>query len=149
MTSLTLSIASDHRGFQLKALFVARIKELGHQAVDFGPNDETRCDAGDFAQKVALDLRAHPERLGILICGSGQVMAMTANRYKHIRAALCTNATMARLARSHNNANILAIGAHIVGQEVALDCLETFLSTPFLGGRYAERCDKMEELGGL
>jgi ribose 5-phosphate isomerase B len=80
---------------------------------------------------------------------SGQAMAMTANRYQHIRAALCANTTMARLAREHNDANILALGAHIVGQDVALDCLETFVTTKFLGGRYAERIVKMTELGGL
>ena len=104
MTEKTISIASDHRGFALKSLF-------------------------------------------LLICGTGQAMAMTANRYRHIRAALCVNATMARLARQHNNANVLALGAHIIGQEVALDCLQTFLTTQFLGGRFAARVDKLAGLG--
>jgi len=145
----TISIASDHRGFPIKALISSYLREGGHEVIDFGPQDETRCDAGDFAQKVAADLRDHPEHLGILICGTGQVMAMTANRYKHIRAALCLNTTMARLARAHNDANVLVLGAHIVGQEVALDCVKAFLETEFLGGRYAERRDKLTAMGGL
>ena len=149
MAKKSLTIASDHRGFALKTLFVARLKEMGHEVVDLGPTDETRCDAGDFAQKVAADLRAHPEKFGILICGSGQAMAMTSNRYKHIRAALCTDSTMVKLACTHNNANVLALGADIIGKEVALDCLEVFVSTEFLGGRYAERCDKLTNLGGI
>jgi len=149
MTVKTISIASDHRGFPIRALFMARLKEQGLVLNDFGPFDETRCDASDFAQKVAVDLREHPDSMGVLICGTGQVMAMTANRYRHIRAVLCTNTTMVRLARQHNNANVLVLGAHIIGQEVAFDCLNAFLTTDFLGGRYAERCDKMTALGGL
>ena len=149
MKNLTVSIATDHRGFALKKLFAARLAKGGHKVVDFGTDDEVSCDAGDFAQKLAADLRDHPQHMGILICGSGQAMAMTANRYKHIRAALCLNSTMARLAREHNDANVLVIGAHIVGQEVAFDCLDTFLSTAFLGGRFTARIDKLTALGGL
>ena len=149
MTEKTVSIASDHRGFPLKSLFSKYLKEHGYNVIDFGTNDEVRCDVGDFAEKVAVDMREHPEHLGVLICGSGQASAMTANRFKHIRAALCLNATMARLARQHNDANILVLGAHISGQEVAMDCLKTFLGTDFLGGRYAERRDKLTTMGGL
>jgi ribose 5-phosphate isomerase B len=149
MTEKTVLLGSDHRGFLLKSLFSAQIRERGIKVVDLGPSCEDRCDAGDFAQKVAAGLKDHPEYLGVLICGTGQAMAMTANRYKHIRAALCLNTTMARLARQHNNANVLILGAHIVGQEVAMDCLDAFLTTDFLGGRYAERCDKLTALGGL
>ncbi|MDE1900482.1 MAG: RpiB/LacA/LacB family sugar-phosphate isomerase [Alphaproteobacteria bacterium] len=149
MKNLTLNIASDHRGFVLKTLLVTRLREQGHMVHDFGPADDASCDAGDFAQRVAADLRAHPDRKGILICGSGQAMTMTANRFSHIRAALCLNTTMARLARAHNDANILVLGAHITGQEVALDCLDAFLTTDFLGGRYADRCAKLTAMGGL
>ena len=76
-------------------------------------------------------------------------MAMTANRYQHIRAALCHNATVARLTREHNDANVLVLGADIIGSTVAEDCLQVFLQTKFLGGRYAERCQKLHDLGGL
>ena len=149
MTGLTVALASDHRGFALKKLFAARLAERGHNVVDFGTNDESSCDAGDFATRLAKDLRDNPAHLGILICGSGQAMAMTANRYKHIRAALCLNTTMARLAREHNDANVLVIGAHIVGQEVALDTLDAFLTATFAGGRFVPRLDKLNALGGL
>ena len=149
MTHKTIAVASDHRGLLLKSLFALRLEELGYKAIDFGTNDENSCDAGDFAQRVAADMREHPEHRGILICGSGQAMAMTANRYQHIRAALCFNTTMTRLAREHNDANILVLGAHIVGQEVALDCLDMFLTTKFLEGRFTARRDKLTAIGGI
>jgi len=149
MTEIAVSIGSDHRGFALKSIFSARLKEQGYVVSDFGTQNEQSCDAGDYAQRVAADLKAHPEHKGILICGSGQAMAMTANRYTHLRAALCLDTTMARLARQHNDANVLVIGAHIIGQEVALDCLETFLKTDFLGGRFISRRDKLTAIGGL
>jgi ribose 5-phosphate isomerase B len=149
MSDITIALASDHRGFLLKSLLFSRLREHGHSVLDFGTKDETRCDVGDYTIKLVADLRDYPQHFGILICGSGQASAMTANRYKHIRAALCLNSTMARLAREHNDANVLVLGAHIIGQEVALDCVDTFLSTKFLGGRYEERRDKLTELGGL
>ena len=149
MTKFTLALGADHRGFVLKSLFSARLKEQGHNIIDFGTDSEASCDAGDFAQKVAADLHAHPDHKGILICMSGQAMAMTANRYQHLRAALCLNTTMARLARQHNDANVLVIGAYMIGQEVAMDCLDTFLTTDFLGGRFIPRRDKLTAMGGL
>ncbi|MGB9153146.1 MAG: RpiB/LacA/LacB family sugar-phosphate isomerase [Alphaproteobacteria bacterium] len=149
MTALTIVLASDHRGFLLKSLLSARLKERGYVVADLGPDDEKSCDATDFAQRLAVDLRDHPERLGVLICGSGQAMAMTANRYRHIRAALCLNTTMTRLAREHNDANVLVLGAHVMGQEVALDCLDVFLETKFLAGRFTARRDKLTNIGGL
>jgi ribose 5-phosphate isomerase B len=149
MPVTSIAIASDHRGLPLKSLISSALKERGINVTDFGPFDETRVDAGDYAQKVVADLKDHPDRLGILICGTGQVMAMTSNKFQHIRAALCLNTTMARLARQHNDANVLVMGAHIIGQESALDCVNVFLDTDFLGGRYAERRDKMTALGGL
>ncbi|MDD3370522.1 MAG: RpiB/LacA/LacB family sugar-phosphate isomerase [Alphaproteobacteria bacterium] len=150
MSANIISIASDHRGFGLKTLFCASMKDRGITVEDFGPTtDATRCDAGDFSVKVVDSLRNQPERMGVLICGTGQVMALTSNRFAHIRGALCTNSTMVRLARQHNDANILILGAHIIGQEVALDCLNAFLTTDFLGGRYKDRLDKLTALGGL
>jgi len=149
MENLTINFGSDHRGFGLKSLLISRLRKAGHTVNDFGPDNETRCDAGDFALRVVEDMRAHPARMGILICGSGQVMAMTANRFKHIRAALCLNTTMARLAREHNDANVLVMGAHIIGEEIARDCVDVFMSTKFLGGRYGERVEKLTAMGGL
>ena len=149
MTEITIAIASDHRGFLLKGLFSARLQERGYRVSDFGTHDETSCDAGDFAQRVALDMKENPDHIGVLICMSGQAMAMTANRYRHLRAAMCLNTTMARLARQHNDANVLVIGAHMIGQEVALDTLDAFLDTPFLEGRFIPRRDKLTGMGGL
>jgi len=149
MNKLTISIGSDHRGFRLKADIISRLSDMGHKCVDCGSHGENSCDAGDFAQKVVANIKEYPEHIGILICGSGQAMAMTANRYRHIRAALCVNSTMAKMARQHNDANVLVLGAHMIGQEVAMDCIDAFLNTEFLGGRYAQRCAKLEEIGGL
>ena len=146
MTQPTIFLASDHRGFALKGQFVTWLGEHGYPLVDLGPGNEDRCDAMDFAVKMAAELKKNPEGKGVLICGSGQAMAMTANRFPHLRAALCTNSTMARLAREHNDANVLALGAHITGLEVALECLQVFLTTKFLGGRYTERRDRFAAL---
>lgn len=148
--SKTIAFAADHRGFALKGILLDRVKELGHQAVDLGTDSEARCDSMDYALKMAQVLTGRtPPDLGILICGSGNGIAMVANRYAGVIAAVVHDATTARLAREHNNANVMALGAHIIGQEVALECLEVFLRTGFLGGRYAEREAKFRALGGL
>jgi ribose 5-phosphate isomerase B len=149
MTNSLIFIASDHRGFQLKTKMISWLRERGMSVRDLGPEGEARCDASDFALKLAVEMKAVPDAAGVLICGTGQVMTMTANRFQHLRAALCTSATMARLARQHNDANVLTLGAHIIGEEVAMDCLDTFLATPHLGGRYAERVKSLTNLGGL
>lgn len=141
--------ASDHRGFGLKQRFIGLAAAHGIEAVDLGPTTGDRCDASDYAIQMAKSLRNVGPYMGVLICGSGQAMAMTANRFKHLRAALCFNATMARLAREHNDANVLVLGADIIGEAVAEDCLKTFLATSALEGRYAERVQKLTDLGGL
>ena len=142
-------VAADHRGFPLKARLLAWLEEKGFAPKDLGTNSDERCDAFDFARKLAGELKTHPEQRGILICGSGQAMAMTANRYQHVRAALCTEATSARLSREHNDANVLVLGADIMKPETAFECIAVFLNTKFLGGRYAERRDRLTALGGL
>lgn len=150
MTDKTITIASDHRGYALKSAFVTWLTGEGYDVHDLGPSGEVeRVNASDYAVRVASAMRADPLARGILICGSGQAMAMTANRFKHIRAALCTDSTMVRLAREHNDANVLALGAGIIGLEVAMDCLRVYLSTQTLGGRYADRCRMLTEMGGL
>lgn len=149
MTKPVVPIASDHRGFPLKQEIIGWLRENGYEPLDLGTDSDERCDAGVFATKVIDFLRKDAGIKGILICMTGQAMAMTANRYKHIRAALCTNTTMSKLARQHNDANVLVLGARVMGQEVALDCVKTFLATEFLGGRYAERCVALAALGGI
>jgi len=150
MTDKTIYIASDHRGYALKQLFVTWLTDKGYDVRDLGPEGSgERVNASEFAVRVASSMRSDPAGRGVLICGTGQVMAMTSNRFKHIRAALCTNGMMARMAREHNDANVLVLGADIVGDGLATDCLDIFLATTFLGGRYAERCQLLAELGGL
>lgn len=149
MPGQTIYIASDHRGFALKSKCVQWLSEHQWNVRDLGPENDQRCDAQDYAMKLAAEMKRDAGAFGVLICGTGQVMAMTANRYQHLRAALCTNTTMAHLAREHNDANVLAMGASIVGDDVALDCLNVFLNTAHLGGRYAERVQMLTALGGL
>lgn len=149
MAKSIVPIGSDHRGFALKACLVAWLNTHGFQARDLGAHGAERCDALDIAMAMADDFNAHSPHLGVLICGTGQAMAMTANRYARLRAALCVSADMARLAREHNDANVLALGADITPPDVALQILQMFLRTQPLGGRYAERRDRLTYLGGL
>ena len=149
MSKPVIYIASDHRGYSLKSKFVGWLREHGFEPRDLGTNSEERCDVSDYVIQLAAALKKDANAQGVLICGSGQATTMTANRYQHIRAALCTNGTMARLAREHNDANVLVLGAHIIGVEVAQECLDVFLKTKHLGGRYAERVKMLTSLGGL
>ena len=145
----TIPIASDHRGVHLKARLIAWLMAQGHAPEDLGTHTEDRCDAFDFAGRLAREFGGDPGRRGILICGTGQAMAMTANRFANIRAALCADPQMARMTREHNDANVLVLGADVTDPDTALQCLDTFLKTKFLGGRYAERRDKLTDMGGL
>ena len=147
--SKTILIGADHRGFQLKAKFIAWLKAEAYQPKDLGTYSAERCDALDFSKKMAEEFKSNTAQFGVLICGTGQAMAMTANRYKLIRAALCNTPEVARLSREHNDANILALGADVITDDIAFACLKVFLETAFLGGRYAERRDKLTALGGL
>jgi ribose 5-phosphate isomerase B len=149
MANSIIPIGADHRGFALKAGLVAWLNTHGFQARDLGAHGAERCDALDIAMAMADEFDANAPHLGVLICGTGQAMAMTANRYAKLRAALCTSADMARLAREHNDANVLALGADITPPDAALQILEVFLGTPALGGRYAERRARLTALGGL
>jgi ribose 5-phosphate isomerase B len=149
MSKPLVFLAADHRGFALKAKLVAWLQEHGFDARDLGTDSEQRCNAGDFVPRFAAEMKTHQDAKGVLICGTGQAMAMTANRYQHLRAALCANATVARLTREHNDANVLVMGGDIIGPAVAMDCLDVFMKTTFLGGVYGERRDKLTALGGL
>jgi ribose 5-phosphate isomerase B len=145
----TVLLASDHRGFGLKSRLQEWLSAQGYRPRDLGAHSHERCDAGDFAQSMAQGLGPGAGQFGVLICATGQAMAMTANRHRHIRAALCSLPDVARLAREHNDANVLVLGADFISEEIAQQCLEAFLKTQFLGGRYAERRDKLTALGGL
>jgi ribose 5-phosphate isomerase B len=149
MAKTIIPIGADHRGFALKTRLVTWLNTHGFEVRDLGAHSAERCDALDVAKTMVEEFNSDAARSGVLICGTGQAMAMTANRYRKLRAALCTNAEMARLAREHNDANVLALGADITPGDAALQILDVFLKTPFLGGRYAERRDRLTGLGGL
>jgi len=147
--STVIAIASDHRGFELKAKCIKWLAVHGYTPKDLGTNSELRCDASDFAEKLAHEIGNEPGGFGVLICGTGQAMAMTANRFRNTRAALCTSIEMVKAAREHNDANVLAIGADFTDEKTALRYIEAFLDTQTLGGRYTERRAKLDKLGGL
>ena len=149
MTKPVIAIGSDHRGFALKAQFIGWLEQGGYAPRDLGAHGAERCDALDYARAMAAEFKSGDVRMGVLICGSGQAMAMAANRHGKLRAALCDSVAMARTTREHNDANVLALGADFTSPDEALRILETFLTTECLGGKYAERRDALTALGGL
>jgi ribose 5-phosphate isomerase B len=138
-----LLIASDHAGVSLKTELVSDLRALGYGVIDLGTHSTEAVDYPDLANSLATALKEKKAELGILICGSGIGMSIAANRFGHIRAALCQSGLEARLARKHNDANVLCIGARIVGVERAKDMLREFLKTEFEGGRHKKRLEKM------
>lgn len=142
-----IAISSDHAGFQLKAVVVEHLKKAGHEVIDLGPANEDRVDYPDFGFKLAEAIAAGQAPVGIAICGSGIGISIAVNRYKGMRCALAHDVTSARLARLHNDANVIALGARLLGVETALDCVNVFLSTDFEGGRHAGRVEKLGKCG--
>ncbi|MDR2067857.1 MAG: ribose 5-phosphate isomerase B [Holosporaceae bacterium] len=138
---MDIYIASDHAGFLLKRRLVARSDAA---LVDLGTDDAGNCDYPVFARKLAEKVLEADGNRGILICGSGIGMSIAANRHRHIRAALCLNEYMARISRSHNDANVLVLGARIMDGQTALNCIKTFLETAFEGGRHKRRLDMID-----
>jgi ribose 5-phosphate isomerase B len=141
MTSPVIALASDHAGFQLKNSMKLLLEEHGVAHVDLGPDSDDPVEYPDMAGKLAVALGENRAQQGLLVCGTG--IAIAANRFPWIRAAVCHDVTSARLAREHNDANVLALGARLIGPEVARDCLLTFLKTSFAGGRHARRVARM------
>lgn len=140
---MKLVIAGDHAGRRLKKAVRAYLEEKGLPVDDLGvPDDVEKADYPDYAVKVAEAVAAGTHDLGILVCGTGTGMAMAANRIRGARAANCGNEFTARLARAHNNANILALGERCLGEGLALAIVDAFLQTPFEGGRHQQRLDK-------
>lgn len=142
-----IAVASDHAGFQMKAAVLDHLKKTGFDPVDLGPFNEERVDYPDFGYKLAEAIRGGQAGLGIAICGSGIGISIAVNRYKDMRCALAHDVTTARLARSHNDANVLALGARVTGPDIALECVSVFLTTNFEGGRHAGRVEKLGKCG--
>lgn len=143
MSAEIVALAADHAGFELKNLLLEVIRERGLTALDLGTNDGRSVDYPDMAGALADALSDGRAARGVLVCGTGIGIGIAANRHRHLRAALCHDVTTASLARRHNDANVLVLGARVVGQQVALDCLRTFLDTGFEGGRHQRRVDKL------
>ena len=142
-TNKILAIGGDHAGFEYKAEVVKFLNEKGYKVSDKGTYSNSSADYPDFAHLVAKAVEEQEAPLGILICGSGNGVAITANKHQGIRAALCWLPELASLARQHNNANILCIPARFVSIEIAREMVELFLSTPFEGGRHQNRVGKI------
>jgi ribose 5-phosphate isomerase B len=146
MADPVVALVADHAGFELKNSLKDLLDERGVQTVDLGPETADPVDYPDVAAKLAAALKEGRAQFGVMACGSGIGIAIAANRYPWLRAAMCYDVTTARLAREHNDANVLALGARLIGLEVARDCLLTFLNTPFAGGRHARRVAKMSSV---
>jgi len=141
-----IAIGADHAGFRLKQLCADRLNAIGHDVADHGTYSEERVDYPDYAVKVARAVAAAEADLGVLVCGSGVGVCIAANKIAGIRAATVHDFTSARLAREHNDANIVCLGARFVGEQVALDALDAFLNAEFEGGRHIERVAKITAL---
>jgi ribose 5-phosphate isomerase B len=138
---VNIAVGSDHGGFELKQLVEDFLSKAGHSVESVGCFDLNSVDYPDFAAKVcALVGEGHCER-GILVCGTGIGMSIAANRHRNIRAALCHEAFTARMSREHNNANVLCLGGRVVGPELALEIVRTWVATEFSGGRHQRRLD--------
>lgn len=143
---MKIALGADHGGYELKEVVKIHLQKEGFTVLDKGTFSCDSVDYPDFAKKVAESVLEKESDYGIVICGTGIGISIAANRFKGIRAALCNNTTMAKLTREHNNANVLALGARMTGDVLALDIVDTFLSTGFEGGRHQTRIEKIEIL---
>lgn len=143
---LKIAIGGDHAGFQMKEYIKQNLEILDFSFEDFGTFSDENADYPDIAHPLSEAVEKGKFLFGILICGSGNGMAIVANKYKTIRAALCWNEETAKLARTHNNANILVFPARFISQELAVRCLELFLNTAFEGGRHQRRIEKISHM---
>ena len=146
MKSRRIAIGADHKGFSLKEEIKKKLTAAGHQVADLGGFSEDSVDYPDFAGKVGRQVAEGKVDYGIAICWSGTGMTIAANKVKGVRAALCTNADMARLAREHNDANVLTLGSRYITSDVAELIVQTWLSTEFAGGRHQKRVEKIRRM---
>ncbi len=138
-----IAIACDHGGIDLKVILTSDLNSAGYDVIDLGTNGPASVDYPDFGYKMADAISNGTVKQGVLICGSGIGISMAANRHRAIRAATVHDVTSARLCREHNDANVICFGARLIGNEVARDCLKTFLDTRFEGGRHVQRVEKL------
>lgn len=138
-----IAIGGDHAGFEYKQKLISQLSGMGYNITDFGPSSDASVDYPDYIHPMSSSVETGENVLGIAICGSGNGVAMTANKHKAIRAALCWNKDLAALARQHNDANIICIPSRFVSFETALEMVTTFLTVEFEGGRHQKRVDKI------
>lgn len=143
---MKIIIGNDHAAPEMKKEIMAYLEELGHEAVNFGVDTTDSCNYPEIGAKVARAVAAGEGDCGILICGTGVGISIAANKVKGVRAAVCSDTTTARLVKQHNNANIIAFGARIVGIEAAKDIVKAYLDASFEGGRHQERIDMIHEI---
>lgn len=143
---MKIAIASDHGGYHLKQALVSYLKEASHQVLDLGVNGEDRVDYPDFAADLARRVSQREVESGILVCGTGIGMAITANKFKGVRAAVVSDEYTARMSKEHNNANVIALGGRTLKEETALNMLKTWLEAHFEGGRHQGRLDKIAKI---
>ena len=143
VTNVKIAVGSDHAGFELKQIIIEHLSERNMNYEDFGTNCLDSVDYPDYAKKVAEEVNSKDLIMGILVCGSGQGMAMTANRFKNVRAAICHNPDVAKVTRQHNDANVLCLGSRFIDMSEAIKCVDVFLSTDFEGERHLKRINKI------
>ncbi len=144
-STMKIALASDHAGLVLKREVAEALRALGHVVEDLGAFETASVDYPDYAGKVARALRAKEADLGVLVCGTGIGMSITANKFRGVRAALCHTEFEARMTRAHNDANVLCLGERVVGAGVGRAIAEAFVSTAFEGGRHARRVQKITD----
>ena len=142
---MKLSITSDHAGIELKKILKEYLENKGYEVIDFGPFSTDSVDYPDYAKKLTSSVVSGETQYGIGICGTGIGMNIACNKQKGIRAALCSDPLSASLTRQHNNANVLNLGARIIGDELAKNIVDNFLNSEFEAGRHQKRIDKLEE----
>lgn len=146
MPSLRVAIGSDHAGYSMKESLKGFLRELNVEVVDFGPPDDCSVDYPDFAEKVSMAVSSGEVQRGILICGTGIGMSIVANKFPGVRATLCYDLYTAKMAREHNDSNILVLGGRITGEEMARQIVKVWMETPFEGGRHERRLLKIKTI---
>ncbi|MCG8375022.1 MAG: ribose 5-phosphate isomerase B [Chlorobiales bacterium] len=141
-----IAVGADHAGFPLKAELCSWLADEGRRVIDLGTTGRESCDYPYFASAVAREVASGRAGKGILVCGTGIGMAVAANRHQGIRAANCNDLFLARLSREHNNGNVLCLGARVIAPQLAKEIVQTWLTTPYQGGRHQLRLDMIEEL---
>lgn len=142
---MKIALGSDHGGYELKEIIKDHLEKKNYDVLDLGCNSNDSVDYPSYGKSVGIAVVEGKADYGIIICGTGIGISIAANKIKGVRAALCMNTTMAHLTREHNNANVLAFGARIVGDVLALEIVDTFLNSEFQGGRHARRVSLIED----